>query len=441
MTTPIYDFVQQYADQSLIRLHMPGHKGTGYMGCEAFDITEIKGADSLYEANGIIAESEANATQLFGCPTYYSTEGSSHCIRAMMYLVCKKAVSCGRRPLIAAGRNVHKTFLSAAALLDFDIDWLYFENDASYLSCLLEASDIEAYLNNVTVKPDCVYITTPDYLGNTVDVEAIAKVCKRNDVLLAVDCAHGAYLHFAPNGKHPMDCGADICCSSAHKTLPVLTGGAYLHTATGVFEGVKEALALFGSTSPSYLTLASLDKANEYMATGYSEALAVFEAEIIKLKNNLVNKGYTLYGNEPMKLAIATKPYGYKGCEIADILYKKGIVCEFCDPDYIVFMFTPEVGIDAFKILGDALFSIEKRNAITELPVTLCKGERVLSVREAMLCESESLPVTEALGRILASPSVGCPPAVPILVCGERIDNKAIEAFKYYGIEQVVVRR
>ena len=86
-STPIVDFVRQYARSGTSRLHMPGHKGQPFLGCEAWDITEIKGADELYEAEGIIARSEANATALFGTArTYYSTEGSSQCIRAMLAL-------------------------------------------------------------------------------------------------------------------------------------------------------------------------------------------------------------------------------------------------------------------------------------------------------------------------------------------------------------------
>ena len=86
MNTPIHDFVKAYAASAPARFHMPGHKGSGPLGCEELDITEIPGADSLYEASGIIAESERNASALFGCPTFYSTEGSSHCIRAMLLL-------------------------------------------------------------------------------------------------------------------------------------------------------------------------------------------------------------------------------------------------------------------------------------------------------------------------------------------------------------------
>ena len=123
MRTPILDFVQRYADAKALRLHMPGHKGMPLLGMEALDITEIEGADSLYEASGIIRESEENASTLFGCETFYSTEGSSHCIRAMLYLVRLHAKENGKKPLILAGRGAHKTFLSAAALLDLDVYW------------------------------------------------------------------------------------------------------------------------------------------------------------------------------------------------------------------------------------------------------------------------------------------------------------------------------
>ena len=124
MTTPIVDFVRQYAQSGTSRLHMPGHKGQPFLGCEAWDITEIKGADELYEAEGIIARSEANATALFGTArTYYSTEGSSQCIRAMLALALQGAPKTGKRPVLLAARNAHKALLYATALLDFDIQW------------------------------------------------------------------------------------------------------------------------------------------------------------------------------------------------------------------------------------------------------------------------------------------------------------------------------
>ena len=112
MNTPIFDFVREYEKKKSIRLHMPGHKGNDFLGFEKHDITEIDGADSLFEAEGIIFESEKNAGEIFGCDTFYSCEGSSLCIRAMLYLACAYAVRNNKKPFILAGRNAHKSFFS-----------------------------------------------------------------------------------------------------------------------------------------------------------------------------------------------------------------------------------------------------------------------------------------------------------------------------------------
>ena len=418
---------------------MPGHKGVPLLGMESLDITEIEGADSLYEANGIIMQSEANASALFGSETYYSTEGSSQCIRAMLHLAALHARQKGRKPTVAAARNVHKTFLSGAALLGLDIVWLYPEQPDSYLSCRLSADDIDTTLSAMAEPPAAVYLTSPDYLGNAADLRSIADVCHRHDVLLLVDNAHGAYLRFLPELMHPIDLGADICCDSAHKTLPVLTGGAYLHISKDapriLSEQAKNALALFGSTSPSYLILQSLDAANAYLADGYREKLAAIAAEVRKLKDTLQNHGYSLCGDEPLKLTIRTKPYGYYGRQLADILLEKNIVCEFSDTDHVVMMFTPETGKSGLQRLEDALLTIPAERPICEAPPSFHRCEHVMSIRDAVFSPCEVIPVSESCGRILAAPSVSCPPAVPIVICGERIDCSAVDCFAYYGIE------
>ena len=442
MDTPICDFVRAYGEKHALRLHMPGHKGKEFLGMERLDITEISGADSLYEAEGIIAKSEENASSLFGCRTVYSTEGSSQCIRAMLTLLLRYAKLRGKAPVIAAGRNAHKSFLTAAALLGVEADWLYPSENANYLSCDLQPEELEAYFQKAAQLPVAVYLTSPDYLGNLADIGALAAVCHRYGVLLAVDNAHGAYLKFLPTSLHPMDLGADICCDSAHKTLPVLTGGAYLHLSAKFDEAVgaevKNALALFGSTSPSYLILQSLDAANVYLE-GYPKKLEALLPQVEKLRNRLCQRGYRLWGNEPLKLTIDAKAYGYTGMAFAQLLREKNIEPEFADPDQVVLLLSAEADGQLLRQLEKALLAIEKKPPLQEKCPPLQPPKKRLSIREAMLSLSETLPAEQCLGRILAVPTVGCPPAVPILVCGEEIDEHALACFAYYGIKTCCV--
>ncbi len=437
MKTPICDFVKGYAKSNALKLHIPGHKGKEMLGFEGLDITEIDGADSLYEASGIIAESEKNASELFSCDTYYSTEGSSQCIRAMMHLVSLHARNMGEKAYVLAGRNAHKTFHSAIALLDIDVDWICPSEAENYLSCNITAENLSKILDNMNRKPTAVYITSPDYLGNMLDIASLSKVCHENGILLVVDNAHGAYLKFLTPSKHPIDLGADICCDSAHKTLPVLTGGAYLHLsdsfANEVGAQVKNVLSLFGSTSPSYLILQSLDMANAYLEN-YSEKLNSFIPLVDSLKNKLINHGYELYGNETLKITVQTKKYGYYGYDFAKILNENGIVCEFSDPDFVVLMLTPE--IDDLDRVVDIMLSIPRLNEISELMPKFSVAKRAVSIREAVLSPFESVSIDECIGRVVAITSVGCPPAVPIAVAGEVIDENTIKCFKYYGIDK-----
>ncbi len=441
MKTPICDFVNKYKNSGKMRLHMPGHKGKDFLGIESLDITEISGADVLYNAKGIIRESEENAAKLFGTKkTVYSAEGSSLSIRAMLYLAVLHAKENGRKPIISAGRNAHRVFMTAAALLDFEIAWIFPENKENIISCDISPGYLDAFLSESTEKPSAVYITSPDYLGNIADIKGISAVCKKHGVLLLVDNAHGAYLNFLCENMHPISLGADVCCDSAHKTLPVLTGGAYLHISENAPEMVNEyaekAMSLFASTSPSYIIMQSLDMANKYIADGYPEKLSKTAFSVEKLKKRLSDFGFELVGNEPMKLVLSPKSMGYTGEEIAEILSKKGVECEFYDPDFVVMMFTPEIGDDEIDYIGNILLKTEKKEKISEKPPVLSISEKAMTVREAVFSPSEEIGVSECEGRILASSAISCPPAIPIIVCGEKIDKKAIECFEYYGIKK-----
>lgn len=443
MRTPIVDFLRDYQASAPARFHMPGHKGSGFLGCEGWDITEVRGADALYEADGIIAESEQNAAALFGAGhTCFSTEGSSQCIRAMLYLAVTSRAP-GSAPVVLAARNVHKAFVYAAALVGFETKWLWPEESRSLCACPLSPDALKKALAEMPQPPAAVYLTSPDYLGGRADVGALAAVCRQAGVPLLVDNAHGAYLHFLRTPAHPLDLGAAMCCDSAHKTLPVLTGGAYLHagreTARTWGGQMKEALCLFGSTSPSYLTLASLDGCNRYLQEGYRERLEARINDVAALRMQLGRQGWHAEESDPLRLTLRA-PQGETGASLADRLRRAGVECEYADQEYLVLMITPENRPEDLARVAKALGENDRLcPAAQSLPVP--RAQQEMPIREAFFRPRETVPAREALGRICASPTVACPPAIPIAMAGERIGPEAVALFEHYGVPFVEVIR
>lgn len=439
MKTPIVDFLKSYQEKSPVRMHMPGHKGAGILGFEGMDLTEINGADELFAAEGIIKESEQNASSLFGCPTYFSTQGSTLCIQTMCTILCQDAKSKGKKPKILAGRNAHRSFIHAAGLLDFDIEWLYGNSD--YLSCKICTETLEKAI--VENHPTAVYLTNPDYLGNLLDIQSLSSVCKKHDVLLAIDNAHGAYLRFLEDSLHPIDLGADLCCDSAHKTLPVLTGGAYLHLSPSLNQvwgnDVKHFMEYFSSTSPSYLIMASLDAANDVLDTTFKNSLFECIQRVDVLKNTLVQHGYTILSGEPMKITISTKEFGYTGNEIANLLMACDIYPEFYDSDYIVLMPSPYNTIDDFEKLETCLCKIERKSVVFNSFPKLEHAKKVMNVRQALFAPSTMIEVSKSLGQVCSSVTVSCPPAILPVIPGEIISESSIKVMKYYGIQTIRV--
>ena len=195
---------------------------------------------------------------------------------------------------------------------------------------------------------------------------------------------------------------------------------------------------MFGSTSPSYLILQSLDMANKYLY-GYKENLAAFIKKVEKLKKALEDYGYTLIGSEPLKITILTSAYGYNGTEIAEYMQNSGLIAEFFDADFITLMLTPENSDDCLSEISDVLKNLPKKERIKSTPPSFTLPTKKISVSKAAFSQSEIVKTQNALGRIAALPTVGCPPAVPIVMSGELIDQNVINTLEYYGIKETAV--
>ncbi|MDE5583408.1 MAG: aminotransferase class V-fold PLP-dependent enzyme [Ruminococcus sp.] len=440
MNTPVYDFLEKYSQSDTLRCHMPGHKGKSFFpelsALYSLDITEIKGADSLFEADGIIAHSEKNSSWLYGSAgTVFSTGGSTLCIQTMLAVIKSE-----KRRLIAV-RNVHRAFLNAVALLDIDVEWIIPEYSGGILSGNINLSDVEkAFEKNNT--PSALYVTSPDYTGKTADIKALAEICHRHNARLIVDNAHGSHLKFLKPDIHPISLGADMCCDSAHKMLPALTGSAMLHTSVAEYVPIlKQKMTMFASTSPSYLIMLSLDLCNRYIVENITHDIEKNLAYIEKFRNDFSEK-IIFSDSEPFHITIQAEKSGYCGNQLAELMRINGVECEYSDSSLLILLMSPMCEKSDYERLSLSL-DFALKNAGKKSPryndFNIELPEKAMTVREAVFSECEEIAVEEALGRICASVKVPCPPAVPIVASGERIDIKSINIFRKYGISSVIV--
>lgn len=439
MNTPIYNFIKKYDKNNILRCHMPGHKGRynvreTEMLCR-FDITEISGADSLFEAEGIILESEKNMSRLYNTTaTLYSAGGSTLCIQGML-----GAMRDDDRRIIAV-RNVHRAFLNSAALLGLEVEWVMPNYKNGILSGEIPLEAIEDKLKSGGKA--CVYVTSPDYTGRMADIGAISEICRKYGALLIVDNAHGAHLHFLPKSLHPIALGADICCDSAHKMLPALTGAAMLHMADKRFaEPLRRNMGLFGSTSPSYLIMMSLDLCLDYLDNGIRRDITENLMYADKFRQRFENR-LDFVDGDPFHITINAAESGFSGNELAELLRGNGVECEYSDDAVIILLMSPMNRAGDYSRLETALESaLSKASRKRREPQAALKSipEKAMNIREAVFSPCEEIPVERAEGRICAAVKVPCPPAVPIAVSGEIIDGNCIEIFKSYGIKTVLV--
>lgn len=432
-------FARDYADSGISRFHMPGHKGVPLHGMESIDLTEIKGADFLFESDGIIAEGERITADAYGAvATCWSAEGSSLSIKAAVCIIQRYF---GRPVRIASPRNCHRAFLNACTLLDADPVWLYPDRPRTMLcECSVSPDEVQRLLDSDD-KIDAVYITSPDYLGGLADIGGISAVCRSYGVFLIVDNAHGAYLKFLGNDIHPLTLGADIVCDSAHKTLPVYTGGGYLHISKnappGFVQLAKPSMALFGSTSPSYLIMQSLDLAARELSGSLPEKIRLCCERTARVKALMAQLGIADISAEPMKITIDANSAGYDGNDLADMLREDFMECEYSDTGAVVLMMSPYNSENDFLRLEGFLRRLPKlppKDRISEAGLFALRPEKVMTLRQAMLSRCERVPVDMAEGRICARTAMSCQPSVAAVMAGERITADIIKILKKYSI-------
>ncbi len=441
VSTPIYDYLVQYAHNNDLRMHTPGHKGKGLdhwlAAAYPLDIAAGSNADSLNAADGVIAESERNAAALFGAgATLYSTNGTALCIQAMLMQMKRE----GRT--ILAGRNAHCSMLNACILLDLPVRWMY-PKDRMLLSGAISAQAVQFALANCK-SPACVYLTTPDLLGTIADIKAIAEICARHNARLLVDNTQGTHLALIEPSLHPIALGADFCCDSYADLLPGLTGAACLHCKNPADAPLlRSAMAMFGTEKPSYLILASMDLCNRYLDTQAGHDVAAVARRLERMRNHLRNQ-FRFRRGDPFHVCICAGESGYRGTDLAAWLAAKGIRCEYADADFVVLLCSPKTPVQDIERLQTVLEGCDLPRTVNPLryephamPMLFAK----LPPNEAAAQPNEIIPISEAAGRVCAAAPPPCASAVPIVICGEQLDATAVSLLLHYGFTEIAVMK
>lgn len=423
--------------------HTPGHKCNFSVLDKllSLDFTELPTTDSLYEATGIIKKAEELLTELFETKkSLFSCGGNTLCIQSMLRL----AVPNGGK--ILCDRIVHRSAVSTMALLDIEPIWI--KRIFNKENRLFDTLDVRKIKDKLKSEKDikALYLTSPSYHGVLQDIKLICKECKKYNVPVLVDNAHGSHLMFLDGDLHPLKQGADLVADSAHKTLPVLTGGAWLHVNNEKFtKNAKYAMALFGSTSPSYPIMASMDICTDWLENKGRKEFSRLRERVSNIKELAKKKGFYVLDEkcDPLRITFGVWNFGITGQDFGDYLRRFKIEPEFCDENYVVLIATPFNGKKDWQRLKTALKNVHKwykksenselNYSDFELPIM------IKTIKEALMSESEALEIQNAEGKIAAQIVCPCPPGVPVVMPGEKIGGFEMKALKKYGISKIDV--
>lgn len=441
---PLYNILKARADEGAARFHMPGHKGKPILGellsgaC-AIDFTELYGTGNLYDGVYPIADAEELCAKAWGVPqAFFLTGGASMGIITMLALVKS------RTQKILIDRGSHRSVYNGIAICGLENDYLYPELIEPYgISAPHSADRIEEILKK-DKSIGAVLLTCPTYYGVCSDIEKIAEACHKNGAYLLVDEAHGAHFPFMDDMSCAVKRGADVAVCSAHKTLPAL-GQAALLLVNDKFSAteIRRATSIFGTSSPSYQIMASIDLARDFLENEGREICRKHAKALTEIRDSINSRGVfkALKGEnyDPLRLCVMTSCAGISGYEAASILEEKyKIVCEMADERQVLFIITAADSDDEIKALESALKALEARK---KAPLSEAKPPKFLpkaqmSLREVLCTEIEQVYLPCAIGRIAATNICPYPPGIPVIAAGEVIEEKAVEYLYHNGFSE-----
>ena len=447
---PIFDTLLGHAKRNVTSFHTPGHKnGKGIDpvlkevtgdGLYKFDVTVFDEVDSLHDPVGPIKKAEELMAQAYGVKhSLFLVNGTSVGNIAMFLSACDPGDS------IIVSRSSHKSIMGGIILSGVWPIWLQPTIDQNL--DIIFNSTYEEIKQALEMYPEAraVFLTSPTYNGVATEVKKIADLCHRKGKILLVDEAHGPHLKF--NDKLPMsavDAGADLCVQSTHKILSALSQGSVLHHNSKLVDinRVKKIVSMLQTTSPQYLTLASIDLARRQAVLHGKEMFdKVIEAaewarkEINEkipnmrclTKADIKDRNFDL---DLTKLTINVTKTGLSGYEVDEILAKKYNIQVDCSDTFNLIAIMG-IGSDMGDVqkLVSALKEISKNYKGTQknwiLKIPSLATEMVMTPREVFLSHDiKTIPLAKSVGHVSAQVLTPYPPGIPVVIPGERISKE-----------------
>lgn len=424
--TPLYDAIRAYAAQKPTRFHMPGHKGSflpvpELQSIAPLDVTEVEPTGDLFSGGEPFDTAQKLWAERFSMDNcLFLTGGSTLGLHAALALFCRP----GDQVLI--DRGCHRAVYNALALLDLEPvylprPWRAGEGIAGPIS----PTDVENLLNShPNIKTVC--ITSPTYSGVLSDIKELSHIIHAQGGNLIVDGAHGAHLPFLGVDAFS-GCDALIC--SAHKTLPALGQSALLFTNGVDPRRVRQMTSVFGSSSPSYPMMISLDCARDYLDGKGMEEYRRVTRRTAALRAAFPSLHEGELRLDPTRLTL-TSP---DGNALAQALEGENIWPEMADSGHVVLILTAQDSEDDLHHLEEALQ--RHRNLLGTPPILPPPPmpKPVRSLREALFAPVERLPLENCLGRVAAGQLAPYPPGVPVVAPGEVIGEKELAYLREIG--------